>query len=78
MRVIVNELVSPDGKRKVEIFRRADGSFGFESFRFSDEPLENCWIPENRRPVCVAATQEIAEREARERVKWLSDPGDGG
>lgn len=72
---VIKEIIDTTGKRKVEIFKRNDGSFGFESWQFSDEPLENCWIPYGygRSSACFAADQEIAEREARGRVDWLRD-----
>ena len=75
---IVKELTARDGKRKVRIFRREDRSFGFEALRFSDEPLEMCWIPDGRFSACVAESQEVAEREARGRVDWLRDESDDG
>lgn len=77
MKTQINELLSPDGKWKVRIFRREDGSFGFESLRLSEEPLEMCWIPHGRFSECFAPTAEIAEREARGRVDWLRDVGHG-
>jgi hypothetical protein len=73
MRSIVKELVARDGKRKVQIFRREDGSFGFEALRFSDEPLEMCWIPYGRFSECFAGDEQKAESEARSRVRWLQD-----
>src|SRR5262245_6541667 len=78
MKAIVKELLSPDGKRKLQVFRRDDGSFGFESLQFSDEPLEMCWIPHGRLSECFAPTAEIAEREARGRVDWLRNENEGG
>jgi hypothetical protein len=73
MKTIVRELVAPDGKRKVRIFQRDDGSFGFESLRFSEDPPDMCWIPHGRFSECIAPSEEIAEREARGRVDWLGD-----
>ena len=78
MKPIVKELVARDGKRKVRIFRRRDGSFGWESLRFSDEPLEKIWIPQGGFSECFAASLEIAEREARDRAAWLRDEGGAG
>jgi hypothetical protein len=75
MESVVKELLASDRKRKVQIFRREDGSFGFESLYFSDDPLEQSWIPHGRYSVCFAASVEIAEREARGRVDWLCDEG---
>jgi len=73
MRSIVKELISPDGKRKVRIFRRENGSFGFEALRFSDEPLEVCWIPDGRFSECFVGDEQTAESEARGRILWLQD-----
>jgi hypothetical protein len=73
---ILKEFVAADGKKKVQIFQRNDGSFGFESLRFSDDPMEMCWFPDGRFSVCIAESQEIAEREARGRVEWMHDGGD--
>ena len=39
---VVKEILSADGMRKIEIFRRPDGSYGFEGYRLSDEPRERC------------------------------------
>ena len=78
MNTIVKELLAPDGKWKVQVFRRGHGSFGFESLRFSEEPLEMCWIPHGRFSECFAPSADIAEREARGRVDWLrNENGDG-
>ena len=74
----MKQLVAPDGKRKVEIFRREDGTFGFTSLRFSDDPRERCWIPHGRFSECFAPDAQTAEFEARSRVAWLrqsSHPG---
>jgi hypothetical protein len=62
-------------KRRVVVFERDDGSFGFEEQRFSDEPLEMVWIPVGKppRPNCHADTAERASSEARDRVVWLSE-----
>jgi hypothetical protein len=61
-------------KRRVEIFERDDGSFGFEEQRFSDEPLEMAWIPVGKppRPNCHCDTEERAVFEARGRIDWLA------
>lgn len=78
MKIIVKELVAPDGRRKVQIFRRDDGSFGFEVLRFSELPGERCWIPHGRFSEFFAPNAEIAEREARGRIDWLRDEADDG
>jgi hypothetical protein len=63
-------------KRRVVVFRRDDGSFGFEEERFSDEPLEMAWIPFGRYSNCRCDTAEHALREARSRVAWLAQSHD--
>ena len=66
---VVSTITSADGLRKIEVFERPDGSFGFEGYRFSREPTERCWIPYGffasrfDNPV-------TAENEALERVSW--------
>ena len=76
MKTIVRELVAPDGKQKVQVFRRDDGSFGFESLRFSEDSLEMCWIPDGKYAESFAPSAETAECEARGRVGWLIREGD--
>jgi hypothetical protein len=77
-KTIVKEMIATDGKRKVQVFRRDDGSYGFESLRLSEEPLERSWIPHGRFSQCIAASAETAESEARGRVDWLRDEKDDG
>lgn len=68
----------PTGSGWSEVFKRADGSFGFESLLFSDDPLEMAWIPHGKFSECFASTAEIATREARGRVDWLREQSDDG
>jgi hypothetical protein len=60
-------------KRRVVIFMRDDGSFGFEEQWFSDDPQEMAWCPFGRppRPNCHCDTEERAVFEARGRIDWL-------
>lgn len=71
IRQVVRELLAVDGKHKVEIFRRANGTYGFEVLFWSDEPSEMYWIPVGRYSECVAPDLATAEAEARSRVEWL-------
>jgi len=59
--------------RRVVVFRRDDGSFGFEEEWFSDEPLEKMWIPFGKYSVCRCDSEERALAEARGRVSWMAD-----
>jgi hypothetical protein len=77
MKTVVKELRSRDGRLKVHIFRRDAGTFGFDQWRFSDEPREHCWIPFGRFSECVAPDQRTAEQEARDRIEWLRLEQDG-
>ncbi len=60
-------------KRRVVLFCREDGSFGFSEERFSDEPLEQAWIPAGRYSACRCDTIERVLPEARGRVSWLAE-----
>jgi hypothetical protein len=71
MKTVVKELVSRDRTLKVQIYRREAGTFGFEQWRFSDDPCEHRWIPYGRFPECIAPDEQTAEHEARDRVEWL-------
>lgn len=59
-------------KRRVVIFQRDDGSFGFSEERFADEPQEQAWIPVGRYSTSHCDTAAGALGEARDRVSWLS------
>lgn len=73
-RVIYNS----ERKRRVRIFGLPDGSFRFIEEKFSDEPLEMCWIPQtHRRSQAICSSFEIAMREARGRVEWLAAADEG-
>jgi hypothetical protein len=54
-------------KRRVIVFQRDNGSFGFEEQRFSNEPLEMAWIPFGRYSLSLCDTSERALAEARGR-----------
>jgi hypothetical protein len=69
----VNSIYSADGLRKVVIFERDDGTFGFGSWYFSQHPRELAWIPDGPATESFCDTAETAEREARGRVWWLRE-----
>lgn len=65
-------------KRRVKIFCSPDGSYSFIEEKFSDEPLEMCWIPQTyRRSLPICSSFEIAMHEARGRVEWLAAADEG-
>jgi hypothetical protein len=63
------------GKRRVVIFQRDDGSFGFDAEHFSDEPLEMAWLPSGFDSRCDTAERALVE--ARGRVGWLAETPHG-
>ena len=70
-RHVERELVAADGKYKVEIFRRDNGTYGFAVLRWSEDPAERCWLPFGRYSECFAPDADSAVTEARSRVEWL-------
>jgi hypothetical protein len=66
---IIQTIYDNSQTRRVIIFQRDDGSFGFDEERFSDEPLEMVWLPSGRD--CRCDTAEGALIEAYGRVEWL-------
>ena len=73
-RTIIDILLHETGKFRVVIFQCTDGSFGFEDQKFSDEPLEQCWIPTGRHSECFCDSVEQAVTEARTCASWLAHP----
>ena len=62
------------GKRRVRVFRHADGSFRFIEEAFSDDELELFWLPlTSRRSQPICDSFETALREAQGRVPWLAE-----
>ena len=67
---IVRTIESSDGKRKLEVFRREDGTYGFEDLKYGEE--EETWFPAGRYSVGIFATEEDAIKEAKGRVQWMA------
>jgi hypothetical protein len=61
---------NPDHTRCVDIFVRADGSFGFEEFRRDPEDGGTWQITGNYASLRYA-TREDAEAAAKRTVKWM-------
>ena len=79
MTQIVWTILHPKGNRKVEIFRRENGTFGFEEWKLWDEP-ENSWAPYGRYSTAIIDTFDRALKEVEGRVSWVerSDEWRGG
>jgi hypothetical protein len=71
---VVKSLLSADGTRRVDIFERGDGTFGFEEFRFDEGEL--CWLASGCRATSFTDNLGDALREARGRVWWLAEGQD--
>jgi hypothetical protein len=75
--MIVKSIVSADGQRRVDIFKRDDGFFGFvESKLYQREENDilsppSYWAPAGPPFESITETLEIAEREARSAIAWL-------
>jgi hypothetical protein len=68
---IVKTIVHPEGKSKVDVFRRADGTFGFEELHWQAD--EECWCPFGKYSIAFVDTMEHVLQEIRERVPWVDD-----
>jgi len=71
---VVRIIYSRDRLRRVEVFRREDGSFGFKEDWFSGDPLERCWINYAvRHSESFCPSEQIVLREVVGRVGWLNE-----
>jgi len=70
-RTIVQTLLHSTGMRKVEVFERSDGTFGFEEWHWSDQ--EESWLPSPKQTNSVLDNADLALAEAYERISWLSE-----
>lgn len=69
---ILRTINDSEGKRRVYIVRRDNGTFGYEEEYWSDDPYEKCWIPLGDYPLCICDSEETALREAMGNVDWLA------
>ena len=69
----IRTVYSADRRNRVCIFRRDDGTFGFCEERFSEAPLERCWIPTCRHTESICSSEETVLRESIGRVPWLAE-----
>ena len=71
----VREIEDITQKRKVIFYRRPDGTYFFEEWYFSEEPLEMSWIPRPLAGIGIYDSIETALREAKGRIAWLQQIG---
>jgi hypothetical protein len=70
---IIQTIVFDDQKRRVVVFQRDDGSFGFEEQRYLVNALEKAWLPAGEHSDTRFDTAERALLEARRHVPWLAE-----
>jgi hypothetical protein len=69
---VVRTLHSKDGKRRLGVFHRADGSFIFQEDAFNDRFDVSAWEPVQAGPdEKGCATPEDALAAARQKIPWL-------
>ncbi len=73
--VVLDSLENFDGSRCVDIFRRADNTFGFEEFRRDPED-GGLWTPVAYFSGGEFKSKEEAVAIAESMVAWLTDPRD--
>jgi len=65
---VVKTIMSEAADRKLDIFRRDNGTFGFEEFFFDLE--EEVWCPVPGQSYAIVDTVERATAEGIARVSW--------
>lgn len=69
-RRVLESISHASGERCVDIFARADGTFGFEEFRRDPED-PNGWYPIGRFAGLVYTDEAAARRAAGQAIGWL-------
>ena len=69
---VLKSYQTSDGNRCVDVFRRPDGSFGFDEFRKDPEDM-GTWTPVAYYAGTAYDTAEAALAEAVLRVWWLDE-----
>ena len=69
--LVIKSLENPDGGRCVDIFRRDDGTFGFEAYRRDVEDPRG-WFPIGRYGGQPYPTEIEAREAAARQITWLT------
>ena len=69
--LVIESLETPDGGRCVDIFRRDDGTFGFEAYRRDVEDPRG-WFPICRHGGQPNQTEIEAREAAARQITWLT------
>jgi hypothetical protein len=72
---VLRTIYSADRQQRVVFYANADGTFGFCEERYSDDPLEACWLP-RLWPDSRSDSLDTAIAEATSRVAWLAKTAD--
>ncbi|NKB22364.1 MAG: hypothetical protein GKS01_17900 [Alphaproteobacteria bacterium] len=70
--VVLSSIETFDGDRCVDIFRREDGTFGFDEFR-RDPETKTGWFRTGHFEMDVFAARDEALEAAKQRVIWLDE-----
>ena len=68
--LVLASIETADGGRCVDIFRRADNTFGFEAYR-RDVEDPGGWFPIGRFGEKAYQTEAVARAAAKTRIDWL-------
>jgi hypothetical protein len=68
--LVLDSIETPDGDRCVDVFRRDDGTFGFEEYRRDIEDPSG-WFPIARHRFTVFESAAAARAAAETQVSWL-------
>ena len=68
--LVIESIETSDGDRCVDIFRRADNTYGFEAYR-RDLEDPNGWFPIGRHRFTNYDTEAEARTAAKHRISWL-------
>jgi hypothetical protein len=70
-RLVIASIETVDGDRCVDIFRRSDGSFGFETYRRDAEDGRG-WFPIGGFEAMSYDTEDEARAAARTNAPWIA------
>ena len=68
---VVHCIWNDEKTRRVDIYQRDEGGFGFEDLSYEFE--EDAWLPKAGYSESFTESLEAAIREARARVSWLAN-----
>jgi hypothetical protein len=72
--IVVASIETEDGHRCVDLFRRPDGTFGYEEFRRDPED-QGAWTPVRFASALSYASRDDAGAAARAAVAWMREAG---